>query len=64
MHYVNRKGYWSLETSYRDERGRPRKKVVRYFGKAFNPFTDIDWAATLKGDGKWAELEPEVGYRF
>jgi len=32
-HWVNRKGYWSLEESYRDERARPRKRVLRYIGK-------------------------------
>lgn len=62
-HIVNRRGYLSLEESYRDENGKPRKRVLAYFGKrklAFNIFTDVDWRYTLKGDGRWADLEPEA----
>lgn len=42
-HLVRRKGrYWSLEESYRDERGKPRKRVLRYLG-----LYRVDWRATL-----------------
>jgi hypothetical protein len=44
-HYVQRKGYWSLEESYRDERGKPRKRYLKYLGK----LGQIDWSATLNG---------------
>jgi hypothetical protein len=46
-HVVMKKGkYAELYESYRDERGRPRKRFLKYLGK----FGDIDWKATLQGD--------------
>ena len=33
-HLINRRGYWSLETSYRDPvTGKPRKRYLHYIGK-------------------------------
>jgi hypothetical protein len=59
QHLVNRRGYWSLEQSYREGR-KVKKRRLAYYGrnKPFNIFTDVDWAFTLKGDGKWANFEP------
>src|SRR4051812_39819317 len=46
-HYVLKRGkYWEEYESYRDERGRPRKRFLRYLGI----LGDIDWKATLQGD--------------
>lgn len=53
-HIVCRKGYYSLEESYRDEQGRPRKRRLAYYGRR-NPLLaalgvpSIDWQATLQG---------------
>lgn len=53
-HYVNRRGYWSYEESYRDESGKPRKRRLTYYGR-LNPLLaalgvpKIDWQATLQG---------------
>lgn len=32
-HFVCKRGYWEEYESYRDERGRPRKRFVKYWGK-------------------------------
>jgi hypothetical protein len=46
-HVVVKKGrYAELYESYRDERGRPRKRFLKYLGK----LGEIDWEATLQGD--------------
>jgi hypothetical protein len=34
QHMINRRGYWSLEQSYRDENGKPRKRILQYFGRS------------------------------
>lgn len=51
-HLVNRRGYFSLEESYREGK-KVRKRVIEYYGKSyrkpFNIFTDVDWSATLRG---------------
>lgn len=51
-HYVNRRGYWSLEESFREGK-RVRKRVLEYYGKRkpFNILTDVDWQYTMRGDG-------------
>jgi len=58
-HLVTRKGkYVSLEESYRDERGRPRKRILKYFGV----LGSIDWHATLLGTDRgvdWWAIEQE-----
>lgn len=47
-HWVTRKGkYVSLEESYRDERGRPRKRILQYLG-----IPSIDWRASFTGGEK------------
>jgi hypothetical protein len=51
-HLVIRKGkYASLEESYRDESGRPRKRVLAYYGRSKPPsILDIDWHASIIGE--------------
>lgn len=52
-HWVKRKNkYWSLEESYRNAQGKPRKRILQYLG-----VPPIDWAYTLKGDGASADIE-------
>ena len=55
---VLKKGrYWELQESYRDERGRPRKRFLRYLGV----LGQIDWKATFApGDGvDWHAIEQQ-----
>jgi hypothetical protein len=54
-HVVIRKGYASIEESYRDERGRPRKKVLRWIGRVSETV-----AMNLRsepGAGAWGDWE-------
>jgi hypothetical protein len=55
-HMVLKKGrYWELHESYRDDRGRPRKRFLRYLGRY-----SIDWKETLAKelDGvDWVAIE-------
>jgi hypothetical protein len=45
-HMVLKKGrYWELQESYRDARGRPRKRFLKYLG-----LYSIDWRATFASD--------------
>jgi len=61
-HLVNRRGYFSLEESYRNENGKPRKRRLAYYGKR-NPLLAalgvpaIDWAATFRSDPGAAAAE-------
>lgn len=58
QHMVLKKGrYWELQESYRDDRGRPRKRFVRYLGVLGH----IDWKATFApGDGiDWHAIEQQ-----
>jgi hypothetical protein len=55
-HLVNRRGYWSLEESYR-EGGRVRKRYIRYLGRF-----KIDWRATLASEVQgvdWDAIEKQ-----
>lgn len=52
-HLVKRKGYWSLEESYRDANGKPRKRYLKYLGK----LGQIDWAGTFKSESGMAAAE-------
>jgi len=66
-HLCNRRGYFSLEESYRDEQGRPRKKRLAYFGKR-KPVSifDIGWHASLIGEPQgvdWWAIEQEEAAR-
>lgn len=55
-HWITRKGkYVSLEESYRNAEGKPRKRILRYLG-----IPSIDWQYTLKGDGKAFDEPPTV----
>jgi len=47
-HYVQRKGYWSLEESYRDANGKPRKRYLKYLGKLGVPV--ISLSASLRSE--------------
>jgi hypothetical protein len=55
-HMVLKKGkYWELHESYRDERGRPRKRFLRYLG-----CYSAQWKETrsVEFDGvDWAKIE-------
>lgn len=60
-HLVSRRGYFSLEESYRDERGRPRKRYLAYLGRY-----SIDWRATLASEVQgvdWDAIEREEAAR-
>lgn len=60
-HLVNRRGYESLEESYRDANGKPRKRVLAYYGKR-RPMSlsQVDWGATLVGEpGEGAAAKAE-----
>jgi hypothetical protein len=53
---VLKKGrYWELHESYRDERGRPRKRFLRYVGR-YSPEWKETRAPELDGVD-WAEIE-------
>ena len=55
-HMVLKKGrYWELHESYRDERGRPRKRFLRYLGR-YSPAWKETCAPLLDGVD-WAEIE-------
>lgn len=56
-HEVCRRGYWSLEESYRDESGKPRKRVIEYYGKK-RPIRlrDISFR-DIPGEGAAAQAE-------
>jgi hypothetical protein len=55
-HLVNRRGYYSLEESYRDESGKPRKRVVEYYGKRPVRLRDISFGIGF-GENTDAEFE-------
>jgi hypothetical protein len=50
-HYVCKRGYWEEYESYRDERGRPRQRFIKYWGKrdprrrwgGVGPAYGLDW---------------------
>jgi hypothetical protein len=45
-HMVLKKGrYWELQESYRDARGRPRKRLLKYLG-----VYSVDWRATFASE--------------
>lgn len=55
-HLVNRKGYWSVEESYRDGK-RVRKRYIRYLGRY-----SIDWRAMFAselGGVDWDAIEKQ-----
>jgi hypothetical protein len=57
-HAVLKRGrYWEVYESYRDERGRPRKRFLKYLGRY-----SIDWRATFASDlhgVDWDAIERE-----
>ena len=55
-HIVNRRGYLSLEESYRDEHGRPRKRVLAYYGKS-DPRRDRMLATAERKAEEWDEWQ-------
>ncbi len=59
-HYVHKLGlYWEEWESYRDERGRPRKRFVKYWGKR-DPRRSWGGLGPVQKDGvDWAKIERE-----
>jgi hypothetical protein len=56
VHMVLKKGrYWELHESYRDVRGRPRKRFLRYLGR-YSASWKESCAPELDGID-WAEIE-------
>lgn len=55
-HMVLKKGrYWELHESYRDERGRPRKRFLKYLGRYSQEWKETH--APLLDGVDWAEIE-------